>query len=252
MINYEELIQRAANYMSMYSGEKFQCMKTPDPKDPRLGDIFTVTKIEPGQDGQLYVFLNDRSRMNSEKFNNCFSMLTESTPALPKEAVRRSQLSSVPKVTEFVTGGGMATLDQTQMQRIQQTAVNATEPPVQAIPEQAAQTPWFLEGIAPAADQAPVAALPQPVAASTPVPEDLAKSLFGMFALQPTKVEFEAAVDLPDLNLIQMMYSQSVNKEEFLTKFATYVTNSLTLDVVKKALSALLEPKAKKIRVPKA
>jgi len=242
MSKFNEAVERAAQYQSMYAGEKFQCMKTPDPKDSRLGDVFSVIRIEPGNDGNVYVVLNDKSKLVVDRFNNMFSMITNDSPVLPKEVVKRSQLSSIPKATEFAAT--MESLDQTQIQKIQQSAINNTEKPI--------EVPSLNQVVFGTNQTEAPKELPVSVSVNQPTSPDLAKSLFGLFALQPTKVEFEAAVNLPDLSLIQMMYAQSVDKEEFLTKFSTYVMQGITLDVIKQSMISILEPKPKKIRVPKS
>lgn len=250
MYNTSDPAQRAAEYMSMYGGQSFQCIKTKDPKDSRLGEVFTNIKVELGRDNNVYIVLPDKSRVPVDVFNNCFMMISEYSPAMPKEAVRRSQKESIPSAVEFAAES-METLDQAQLDKVKAAAINNKEANVR-------------HASVPQLDVAPIASYPGEITSversTTPQPqvqtkqssEDLAKSLFGMFLLQPTDVEFEVPVELPDLNMIQMMYSQSVNKEEFLTKFATYVLNGLTVDVVKKSLTTLLEPKPKKIRATKS
>jgi hypothetical protein len=242
MAGYDDVMQRAADYQGMYGGNDFQCMKTKDPNDPRLGKIFKVRNIEPDNKGNLWAQFNDGLRIRVEILNDTYSMISEQAPALRPDQVRASQLNSIPKASAFIADGSMGTLDQTQVAKATQIVSQPDLVP--------SSTLNIFAGLGGGSQNAsvntPVQVTAQPTSSS-----NLAKDLFGMFSLSATDLEFSVPVDLPKLDLIQMMYDQASDKEEFLTKFSTYVMQNITLNSVKASMTGLLIPKPKKIRAPK-
>lgn len=247
MPGYEDVMQRASDYHSHFAGSQFQCMKPITQNDPRLGKIFTVRNIEPQRSGQILAVLNDGSKIPVELLNSNFNMLTDQSQALSEADVRamHARLTKGSNLSAAMIG----TLEPEQQeaiankQNIAAPGVNAdvngkTLPPLGFASTEVVQQPQQLQ---------------QTNVGQTVAPkQDLTKQLFGMFTLQPTDLEFQVPVKLPTLDLIQMMYAQATDKEEFLTTFSTYVLQNIDLESIKKAMSTLMEPKAKKIRAPKS
>ena len=69
--------------------------------------------------------------------------------------------------------------------------------------------------------------------------------LFGMFSLEDTDLNLSIKIKLPSKNLLKMMYSNAKNKDEFLTKLANYINNSVTVDSIKKTMKKSLGSAAK-------
>lgn len=241
MPGYEDVMQRAADYQSIYAGSQFQCMKVTDLNDPRLGKIFTVRNIEPQRNGQIWAVLSDGSKIPVEVLNSSFNMLSESSTALAEGDVRAMHARL--KQPSALTPSMMETLDPAQRALADQKMLQQQE--VQSAPQVAQQAQNIAVG-----NPNSTVGVPTQLKAPAPV-TDLSKQLFGMFTLAPTDLEFLVPVKLPSLDLIQMMYAQATDKEEFLTNFSTYVLQNLDLESIKKAMSSLMEPKVKKIRAPK-
>lgn len=238
MAGYEDIMQRAADYQSVYAGNKFQCMRTKTLNDPRLGEVFTVKKIEPQRNGQIFATLSDNSQITVETLNASFQMISDPGQIIPKAEVihmhnrlkKASDLTEVKSTAKDILGD----------------IYDSIVPDVAPAPAQ--QPINILAGIEPLQSQQQPPQQQQIVVSNV----DLSKQLFGMFTVAPTDLEFSVPVKLPDLSLIQMMYAQASDKDEFITNFSQYVMQSIDLDSVKKAMSTLMEPKAKKIRAPKA
>jgi hypothetical protein len=61
-----------------------------------------------------------------------------------------------------------------------------------------------------------------------------------MFSLEDTDLALSVKIKLPSKNLLKMMYSNSKNKEEFLTKLSDYINNNVTADSIKKTMKKML------------
>ena len=243
MAGYEDIMQRAADYQSVYAGNKFQCMRTKTLNDPRLGEIFTVKKIEPQRNGQIFATLSDNSQITVETLNASFQMISDPSQIIPKAEVihmhnrlkKSSDLTEVKSSTQDLLGD------------VYDSNVQIPAPVEQSVTTQPID---IFAGISNAPVSQHITQIqPQQTVVSN---VDLSKQLFGMFTLAPTDLEFSVPVKLPDINLIQMMYAQASDKDEFITNFSKYVMQNIDLDAVKKSLTILMEPKAKKIRAPKA
>jgi hypothetical protein len=70
--------------------------------------------------------------------------------------------------------------------------------------------------------------------------------LFGMFSLEDTDLNLSVRIKLPSKTLLKMMYQNSKNKEEFLTKLSNYINNNVTVDAIKKTMKKALAGDTKK------
>ena len=97
---------------------------------------------------------------------------------------------------------------------------------------------------------------PQPVLGAQPAQTVQAPSkvqvdvdpgdLFGMFSLEDTDLNLSVRIKLPSKTLLKMMYQNSKNKEEFLTKLSNYINNNVTVDAIKKTMKKALAGDTKK------
>ena len=71
--------------------------------------------------------------------------------------------------------------------------------------------------------------------------ESTITSLFGNFTTKKEKLKIEVEVEIPDYDLVNMMYKNSAKKDEFLLKFAEYIKSSITVDCVTKAIQSEFE-----------
>ena len=67
-----------------------------------------------------------------------------------------------------------------------------------------------------------------------------------MFSLEDTDLALSVKIKLPSKNLLKMMYSNSKNKEDFLTKLSDYINNNVTVDAIKKTMKKALASDGKK------
>jgi len=67
-----------------------------------------------------------------------------------------------------------------------------------------------------------------------------------MFSLEDTELNLSVKVKLPSKTLLKMMYSNSKNKEEFLTKLSNYINNNVTVDAIKKTMKKALTGRTEK------
>lgn len=66
-------------------------------------------------------------------------------------------------------------------------------------------------------------------------------SLFGNFTTKKEKFAIEIDADLPDFDLVKLMYKNSAKKDEFISKFSEYIKQSITTDCITKSVSIKFE-----------
>lgn len=200
----------------MLVGNDFQCIEGPN---DRLGNVYKIIDVEPNRSGVLFALLNDSTRVLIDKINSDYFMITEQTPRMPPQNIRDSKI--IPKISEAGSAmpelAQLATVTPTQ---VQPTAVQTDIiRPEYNIPVQAAQ----------------------PVQASAP-----SVDIFGMFASSKLNFQLQMDIILPPLSLLQTMYSQSIDKEDFMNKLASYIYSNITMDTIKAAAIKKLTKSKKK------
>ena len=67
-----------------------------------------------------------------------------------------------------------------------------------------------------------------------------------MFALEDTELSLAVKIKLPSKNLLKMMYSNSNDKKDFLTRLAAYINNNVTVESIMESMEKQLNGQQKK------
>mgnify|MGYP000936356386 CR=1 FL=1 len=207
IMNYD--IETMMAIKSSFQSNEFQWSKTNDPR--KAGTIVTVRDVLPGRNGRFLAVLSDGSQMDTDAVSSDLMMITDDQPRLSMAEIQ--SINYIPSLTEDI----------------------------QVAPEIPAEFANTVKEIAPVARPAePVnqTALRQQVSVD---PSDL----FGMFSLEDTDLNLAVRIKLPSKSLLKMMYANSKNKEEFLTKLSNYINNSITVDAIKKTMKKTLSASPK-------
>lgn len=223
-MNTEEVIQRTSTYKSMYNGNEFQCMNgAPD----KLGRIFKIIDIEPDRNGRLFALLNDSSRISVDQLNRDFSMITEQTPALRLDQVK--SVSDYPKIVEVGNVPEIiADLNKAKKNLPDDIDKSVVDPLAGLRREgQGQQSNTLIKN--------------EVITTKKVNPTDI----FGMFSSSKVNLNLSIEITMPPISLLQIMYSQSVDKDDFLEKFSQYIYSNITMDAIKTAVSIKLDKKKK-------
>jgi len=203
---------------SSFQANKFQWIKTNDPN--KMGKIVEVRDVVPGRNGRFLAMLSDGSQLDTDLVSSNLMMITDGQDPLSFDEIR--SINYIPSLSEEVQVSSDI------------PAEFATEIKTQAIQS------------APTAFQ-PAQLAPEPAKIQASVdPGDL----FGMFSLEDTDLNLSVRVKLPSKTLLKMMYQNSKNKEEFLTKLSNYINNNVTVDAIKKTMKKALAGDTKKKTTP--
>jgi len=193
-----------------FQGNEFQWVKTKD--RAKLGKIVRVTDVLPGNRGVFIAQLSDGTRIPTDQLTNSLMMVMSDQPAM--------------SMTEILSINELPGLD-----------------------EPLAVSPDIPEDFAKEILSAPKPVKAAPVVQTTVLPERTSSDpgdLFGMFSLEETDLALTVSLRLPAKNLLKMMYANSQNKEEFLSRLSTYINNNVTADSIKSSMRKSLDPDKKK------
>lgn len=206
-MNYD--IETMMAIKSSFQANEFQWIKTADRK--KAGTIVTVRDVMPGRNGRFIAILSDGSQMDTDSVSSDLMMITEDQPKLSMAEIQ--SINYIPSLSEDI----------------------------QVAPEIPAEFANTVRTVAPATRQEEPQSQPVPRHAGSVDPSDL----FGMFSLEDTDLNLAVKIKLPSKNLLKMMYTNSKNKEEFLTKLSNYINNSITVDAIKKTMKKTLSASPK-------
>ena len=199
---------------SSFQANKFQWIKTND--RTKLGKVVEVRDVVPGRNNRFLALLSDGTQLDTDEVSSCLMMLTDDQQ--PMSLAEVQSINYIPSLSE----------DMKVAPEI--PAEFATE-----IASQPAQSAPAITGGQPAS----ISQTKQVVSVD---PGDL----FGMFSLEDTELNLSVKVKLPSKSLLKMMYTNSKNKEEFLTKLANYINNNVTVDAIKKTMKKTLSGRSEK------
>ena len=198
---------------SSFQSNKFQWIKTNDPN--KMGKVVEVRDVVPGRNGRFLAMLSDGSQIDTDMVSSNLMMLTDGQDPLSFDEIR--SINYIPSLSEEVKV--------------------SSDIPTEFVDEIKAQAPQPVLGAQPA----------QTVQAPSKVQVDVDPGdLFGMFSLEDTDLNLSVRIKLPSKTLLKMMYQNSKNKEEFLTKLSNYINNNVTDDAIKKTMKKALAGDTKK------
>jgi hypothetical protein len=198
---------------SSFQSNKFQWIKTNDPN--KMGKVVEVRDVVPGRNGRFLAMLSDGSQIDTDMVSSNLMMLTDGQDPLSFDEIR--SINYIPSLSEEVKV--------------------SSDIPTEFVDEIKAQAPQPVLGSQPA----------QTVQAPSKVQVDVDPGdLFGMFSLEDTDLNLSVRIKLPSKTLLKMMYQNSKNKEEFLTKLSNYINNNVTVDAIKKTMKKALAGDTKK------
>ncbi|CAB4218105.1 hypothetical protein UFOVP1604_2 [uncultured Caudovirales phage] len=185
---------------SSFQSNDFQWIKTND--KTKLGKVVQVRDVLPSRNGRFMAILSDGTQLDTDRVSSDLMMITEDQK--PMSMAEIQSINYIPSLNEDFKVS-------------------------EEIPAE-----FRAEVIAPK-QIAPQPAQPAQLKVSND-PGDL----FGMFSLEDTDLALSVKIKLPSKNLLKMMYSNSKNKEEFLTKLSDYINNNVTADSIKKTMKKML------------
>jgi hypothetical protein len=194
-----------------FQSNKFQWIKTNDPN--KMGKVVEVRDVVPGRNGRFLAMLSDGSQLDTDLVSSNLMMITDGQEPLTFDEIR--SINYIPSLSEEVQVSNDIPAEFAEEIKAQLPV----EPKVQ--PTQIAQ-PAKIQIDADPGD------------------------LFGMFSLEDTDLNLSVRVKLPSKTLLKMMYQNSKNKEDFLTKLSNYINNNVTVDAIKKTMKKALASDGKK------
>jgi hypothetical protein len=200
---------------SSFQANKFQWIKTNDPN--KMGKIVEVRDVVPGRNGRFLAMLSDGAQIDTDLVSSNLMMITDGQEPLSFAEIQ--SINYIPSLSEEVQVS--ADIPTEFVDEIKSQAVMA-QPIIGGTPAQLAPEPAKIQvGVDPG-------------------------DLFGMFSLEDTDLNLSVKVKLPSKTLLKMMYQNSKNKEEFLTKLSNYINNNVTVDAIKKTMKKALAGDTKK------
>lgn len=193
-----------------FQANEFQWIKTTD--QTKLGKIVTVRDVVPGRNSRFIAILSDGSQFDTDLISSNLMMLSEDQPAMSMVEVQ--SINYVPSLSDGLDIS--PDIPSEYAHEFKQSGISLT--PIPGL------TPGFPEQ------------LPQPIINTVVDTTDI----FGMFSLEEITLNLAVKVKLPSKNLLKMMYQNSKNKDEFLTKLANYINSNVTVDAIKKTMKSSL------------
>ena len=197
---------------SSFQSNKFQWIKTNDPA--KMGKVVEVRDVSPGRNGRFIALLSDGSQLDTDLVSANLMMLTDDQQPLSIDEIR--SINYIPSLSDDIKV--------------------SNDIPTEFVSEIKSQAPA----------QPIVSGQPAQIAQSLPKIEVDPGDLFGMFALEDTDLNLSVKIKLPSKTLLKMMYQNSKNKEDFLTKLSNYINNNVTVDAIKKTMKKSLAGDTKK------
>lgn len=206
-MNYD--IDTLVAIKSSFQSNEFQWIKTTD--RAKLGKVVQVRDVVPSRNGRFLAVLSDGTQLDTDRVSSELMMITGDQQ--PMSMAEIQSINYIPSLNdEFKVS--------------------------EDIPSEFRNEVVIQKPVAPPANQ-PVQSV-QPKISTDP------GDLFGMFSLEDTDLALSVKIKLPSKNLLKMMYSNSKNKEDFLTKLSDYINNNVTVDSIKKTMKKMLSTPAKK------
>ena len=167
----------------------------------KLGKVVQVRDVMPSRNGRFMAVLSDGTQLDTDRVSSDLMMVTEDQQ--PMSMAEIQSINYIPSLNEDF---------------------KVTE----EIPAEFRSEIIAPKQIAPPAQPAQLKVSTDP------------GDLFGMFSLEDTDLALSVKIKLPSKNLLKMMYSNSKNKEEFLTKLSDYIKNNVTADSIKRTMKKML------------
>ena len=196
---------------SSFQANKFQWIKTNDPN--KMGKIVEVRDVVPGKNGRFLAMLSDGSQLDTDLVSSNLMMITDGQDPLSFDEIR--SINYIPSLSEDVQVSADIPAEFAEEIKAQ-LPIERTAQPTQIV-----QTAKIQTDVDPG-------------------------DLFGMFSLEDTDLNLSVRIKLPSKTLLKMMYQNSKNKEEFLTKLSNYINNNVTVDAIKKTMKKALAGDTKK------
>jgi len=172
----------------------------------RLGKVFEVMDVNQNRSG-FYVELNDGTKLSVDTLNSDYMMLMDEQQPLTAVEIQSINIDSYP-ISNTVNPPEITDFGITSTSTAPVTKSIGSEPTRQT-------------------------------ASST-------TDLFGMFSLEETQLNISIKVNLPNKNLLKVMYQNSQNQLDFVNKLSSHINNSVTADSIKESLWKMLDPDKKK------
>ena len=201
-----------------FQSNQFQWIKTSNPA--KQGKLVEVRDVLPARNGRFIAVLSDGSQIDTDLVSSDLMMITDDQPAL--SLIEIQSLNYIPPISDEMEVSP-------DIPRELASEINGNL--VQNIAPQSPNQPQSVQVI----QQVPR----QPTQVDT-------KDIFGMFALEDTDLSISVKIKLPSRNLLKMMYSNSNDKNDFLTKLATYINNNVTTDAIRDTMEKQLGGSVKK------
>jgi hypothetical protein len=198
---------------SSFQSNKFQWIKTNDPN--KMGKVVEVRDVVPGRNGRFIALLSDGSQIDTDMVSSNLMMLTDGQDPLSFDEIR--SINYIPSLSEEVKVSS-----DIPTEFVDEIKAQAPQPILSGQPAQIVQAPSKFQLDVDPGD------------------------LFGMFSLEDTDLNLSVRIKLPSKTLLKMMYQNSKNKEEFLTKLSNYINNNVTVDAIKKTMKKALAGDTKK------
>jgi hypothetical protein len=200
---------------SSFQANKFQWIKTNDPN--KMGKVVEVRDVVPGRNGRFIAMLSDGSQIDTDMVSSNLMMITDGQDPLSFDEIR--SINYIPSLSEEVQ---VSKDIPTEFVDEIKSQVPTAQPIIGGQPAQIVQAPSKFQLDVDPGD------------------------LFGMFSLEDTDLNLSVKIKLPSKTLLKMMYQNSKNKEEFLTKLSNYINNNVTVDAIKKTMKKALAGDTKK------
>ena len=203
-----------------FQSSEFQWIKPYDKS--KLAKIVEVRDIVPISPDAFGAILSDGSRINTEDISTRLMMINEDQPALSLAEVQ--SLNYIPGLAdEDAPIDSSLPADFRNQGTSRELAV--TGGPIQPTG---------------------YATLPTPIYTNPSNSVTDTTDLFGLFSLEDTELILTIRIQLPEKNLLKMMYSNSKDKESFLAKLSNYINNKITPSSIKETVEKLLGNTKKK------
>lgn len=208
-----------------YQGVTFQWVKPLKNTPNVLGTVVTVTDIKskllPNRKYAYDAVLSDGISISIEDLNSNLMMIHGEQSPLTKDEIYSINIGA---------GLDVAQLKESLPNDLQNysTLLNTPTPEIDYT-----QTP---------ADQSIIA-----VESSQEEDNDMVDvtDLFGMFTLDDTNLNLTVNIKLPAKNLLRMMYNNSQDQDEFISKLSAYINKNITLDAINLAVRRFIGPTKK-------
>jgi hypothetical protein len=194
---------------SSLQSNKFQWIKTTDRN--KVGKIVEVTDVMPGRNNRFLAVLSDGTQLDTDLVTSNLMMITDDQGPMSMDEVL--SINYIPPISEGVKVSPDIPSDFAKEISLQKAMELA--PPIKEDNSQTL-TPVSKTGNTNELD------------------------LFGMFSLEDSDLDLTVKIKLPSKDLLKMMYLNSKNKDEFLTKLSYYINSNITDDSIKRTMKKLL------------